>query len=314
MTTSVKTKKSMRAGSRNKLIFYSLFISIPVLHFLIFYVYINFGSILLAFQSYAFDGLTGYTASFAGFDNFVAAWTNIWQYSYRITNALIHLGVTVVICMPLALLFSFYLYKNYLMSGFFKVILFMPQLLSGVILGLLYRYIVTDVYLFFAKAAGSEEAMGLLSQPDKQLATVIVFNVLMSFGVNILTYTSTMSGINGSLIESAQLDGANSMQEFIFIVLPMIYPTIVTLFIVGVSHVFTNQVNLYTLYGGNAGSNSTMGYFLYVQAKDSELTAPREGVLSYPVLSAMGLILTAIILPISMGLRHVLNKYGPSAD
>jgi ABC-type sugar transport system permease subunit len=163
---------------------------------------------------------------------------------------------------------------------------------------------------------GGGTTQGLLTNVDTKFSTVLLFNVLMGFGVNILTYTSTMSGINDSLIESAQLDGANAVQEFWYIVLPLIYPTITTLMVVEFSHVFTNQYHLYTLFGGAGNEVSSVGYFLYVQAQGSSLAASEisGNYLSYSILSAMGLILTAIVLPTTLVLRRLLEKHGPSAD
>lgn len=309
-----KNVKNLHSVKRNRLLFYSLFISIPVLHFLVFYVYINFNSVLLAFQEYHLADVGGFQAAFAGFSNFATAWKELFSRAYLIWDSLIFLAVDLFIVTPLALLFSYYLYKKGFMSGFFKIILFMPQLLSSVILGLLFKYVATDVYLWFADAAGAKVTGGLLDNANTSLITMIVFNVIMGFGVNVLLFVGAMSGVNSSLIESAQLDGANIMQEFWYIVLPMIFPTVATVMIISISHLFTNQAHLYTMYGNGAGQLGTVGYFMYIQAMESKLVAPTSNLLSYPVLSAMGLILTAIILPITMVLRHLMNKYGPSVD
>ena len=87
-----------------------------------------------------------------------------------------------------------------------------------------------------------------------------------------------------------------------------------TVLIIYISHLFTNQYNMYTLYGTGALDIQTVGYFLYVQTLESKLAGTRENIFTYPVLSAFGIILTAIILPITMIFRWLMNKYGPSAD
>ena len=215
--------------------------------------------------------------------------------------------------LPLAVLFSYYLYKKAPFSGFFKTILFMPQLLSGVVLGIIFLELTNTVYL---GTIGKGADFNLMKDPNTKFGMVILFNILMGFGVNVLMYTSTMSGINESLIESAQLDGANALQELWYIVLPMVYPTLTTLFIVDFSHVFTNQFNLFTLYGKAANELGTVGYYLYVQAQSSGLAQSEvaNGYLNYSVLSALGLIFTAIILPTTLIARRLLEKYGPKAD
>ena len=315
ITTKKKSSSKLGIYNPKEILFYSIFIAIPVIHFLVFYVYINFNSIVLAFQKYAL-GADGYVASSAGWQNFKTAWMHSFgspEGIVQLKNSLKLFAIMTFGVTPLALFFSYYLYKKAAFSGFFKVILFMPQLLSGVVLGVLFKEIANGVYI---KTLGGEGATGLLTNIDTKFGAVIFFNIIMSFGVNVLTYTSTMGGINESLIESAQLDGANALEEFFYIVFPMIYPTVTTLMIVGFSHIFTNQYNLYTLFGQSGNEVSTIGYYLYVQAQSSALSQSEisDMYLCYPVLSAMGLIFTAIVLPLTLLLRSALEKYGPSAE
>lgn len=314
-TTATKKANMLGIGNRKEKLFYALFIAVPIIHFLVFYVYINFNSIMLAFQEYTLgDG--GYEVHFAELDNFKSAWQNSFGGAegwVRIKNSVLLLVIHMGVITPLALLFSYYLFKKAFLSGFFKTILFMPQLLSGVVLGILFKQITNTVYI---DVFGDSTTTGLLTNPATKFGTVVAFNLLMGFGVNVLTYTSTMAGVNESLIESAQLDGANAVQELWYIVLPMIYPTVTTLLIVEFSHLFTNQFHLYTLFGTAANEVSSIGYFLYVQAQSSALSASEisDIYLSYPILAAMGLIFTAIILPTTLIARKLLEKYGPSAD
>ncbi len=309
---SVKTLRHPNKRVDKKLLFYSICISIPVLHFLIFYVYINFNSFLLAFRQYEFTS-QGISYTSAHFKNFAAAWKNLTTYDTRIWNSLLYLVINFGVSTPIILLMSFYIYKSRLFSGFFKVMLFMPQILSAVVFGLIYKCLTNDVYLALFPNAENN----LLLDLNKAKLAVIMFNLVMNLGVNMLMYTSAMSGVNKSLVESAQIDGCTAMKEFRYIMLPMIYPTILTLGIVTLARLFTDQYNLYTLYQTMAPSNvPSIGYFLYLQANqpaDNALIG-QANYLSYPVLSAYGIILMAIILPITLGLRYLLNKYGPSAD
>ena len=311
---AIKKSQKLSKTKTNRLIFYSVFIAIPVIHFLIFYVYINFNSILLAFKEYTLADMGGYVWEFVELKNFAEAWQGLFSRGYLFKNSLIFLASDCLIIMPLAVLFSFYLYKKAPLSGFFKVILFLPQLLSGVILGLLYKYISSDVYLWFMEVLHITVNGGLLDSADTMLGATLAFNIFMGFGVNVLLFVGAMSGVNTSIVESAKIDGASSLQELWHIVLPLTSPTIITVLIIYISHVFTNQYNMYTLFGTGALDIQTVGYFLYCQTLESKLAGTRDNIFTYPVLSAMGIILTAIILPITMLFRWLMNKYGPSAD
>ena len=147
--------------------------------------------------------------------------------------------------------------------------------------------------------------------------SILFFNIWVSFGVNVLMFTGAMSGINASVIESAQLDGANVVTEFFYISVPMIFQTVSTFIILGMTGIFTNQMNLYTFYAYEAPSSlETMGYYLYKAASRADYINVEglKGYLNYPQLAALGLILTCIVAPITFLVRKLFDKYGPSED
>ena len=308
----------MTKGRRKKLWFYLAFIAFPVIHYLVFYVYINFNSFILAFRNYYVDDVTKtLTFNGAGFKNFAAGWQVLVENGKAIGNSFLMLAVQIFFITPVALLFSFYIYKKRTGTEFFRVMLFLPSVLSAVVFGLLYQYISDDVFAWIqTHVFKAEDATYFLTDVKTRMWAVILFNVLMGFGVSVLTYSGTMSGINVSLIESAELDGCSPFHEFIHIVIPMIWPTVVTLMIVSFSRVFTEQWQVLTLLKRNPLSAENLGYFLYTRAMDGDFVIPagQTNNISYSVLSAIGLILTAIILPLTLIMRWALNKFGPKAD
>lgn len=313
--TEQKMKKKMDTRTKKRLVFYTLVVTLPLLQLCLFYVYVNFNSILLAFREYTVNtqGL-GYIIEFAGFENFQTAFEKIGNSGYMIKNSLGAFFWRTGIGLSLALIFSFYLAKKYYASGFFKVILYMPQIISTVVFALLFRYIVTEVYPLVAEAFTGQEVSGLLDNANTKYATVVFYNVWIGFGVNVILFTGAMSGINFSVIESAQIDGVNVVQEFFYITIPMIFPTLITFIIVGIAGIFTDQMQLYTIFGIHADELSTLGYFLYVETTSSDVISPSITTMNYSELSALGLTLTLIIFPITMTVRKLLEKFGPSVD
>ena len=65
---------------------------------------------------------------------------------------------------------------------------------------------------------------------------------------------------------------------------------------------------------GDTGKNyfSVFGFYLYQEARTAPMSDPLGNTLS--TLSAMGLLITAIVAPISLGTRKLMQKYGPSVD
>lgn len=289
--------------SQKRLLFYVLMVALPVLQVAIFYLYVNINSFLLAFKNYT----SYFEAEFAGLDNFKWAFERLGSSGSMFRNSFIKYLADLFLSLGLSIIFSYYLAKKYPAAGFFKTILFMPQILSAVVLTVLFRYIVNDVYMVIAG-----EELGLLDNPETALGTIVFFSIWVSFGSQVLMFTGAMSGIDDSVIEAAHLDGASVMQEFFYITMPMIWHTFVTYFVTTLAGIFTNQMNLYTFFGENAGELSTMGYYLYTSAKGSDVYMP--GDVSYSQLSALGLVLTFIVLPLTLGSKKLLTKLGPSMD
>ncbi len=302
-----KSKKtSMSTIKKSRLKFYILFMLFPMAHFFFFYVYVNLSNILLAFQTFT-ETPTGFVGEFSAFENF-AKIINVLKTdgSFMVRNSLLLFALNLVIVTPLAIIFSYYIYKKFPLSNFFKLILFLPRVVSSVVLVLLFEYIVEDVYVAIFNAP-----YGLLT--TNGIETVLFYNLMVGFGVNILMYSGAMGGINESISESAQIDGANIISEFWHITIPQIFPTITTFLVVSISILFTDQMCLYTFFGENS-TIQTVGYYLLIQSKYSNLVSPYADTLSYSEISAFGLMITALILPATLLVKSLLEKYGPSSD
>ena len=280
----------------------------------------NFNSIVMAFEKYdyAVQGQDEIIKTFAKFDNFKAAWGAITEKGYMFTNSLWLFVSNVCLTIPLALVFSFYLCKKCAFSGFFRVILYMPNIVSPLIFALLFQRIVNWVIpsLFeLTNEAGAFIQVLSISQGTPSYGVILFFNIWVSFGVNVLMFTGAMSGINASVVESAQLDGAGIVAEFWYITVPMIFSTVSTFVILSMTGVFTNQMNLYTFFGFNATGIETIGYYMYTAAQRSgEVLIHGGSWLTYPELAALGLILTAFVAPITFLTRKLFDKYGPSEN
>lgn len=140
---------------------------------------------------------------------------------------------------------------------------------------------------------------------------VAIGPVIMMKFVSALTklmYLGAMNGISDSISEAARLDGASNIQEFVYIVFPMIYPTFSTLFYTSVATIFTNQINLYSLWGASAPSSTwTFGYYLYKEVAQA-------GEARYPSLAALGVLMTVVAAPLTFFFKWLLRRVGPKVD
>lgn len=305
---TTKTKRIM-LRKQKQLIFYILLVALPVLQFCVFYIGVNINSFLLAFRNYDIE-----TASYswAGLTNFSKVLQDIFMPGYIKTafkNSFILFGTTLFLGMTLALCFSYYIYKKMRFSGFFRITLFLPHIISAIVTVLMFKYF-SDRAIpeIFFKLTG-KNINGLVSETETAFVTILFYTVWAGFGTQVLLYTGAMGAISESVIEAGKLDGTTPFKEFIYLIIPGIYPTFVTFVVINTANMFLNQMNLFSFYGHTAEfSLYTVGYFLFRSVQTAKTFA------EYPYLSAFGLVLTAVAIPITLGLRSILDKIGPSTD
>ena len=300
--TTIKTQK------KKKLIFYTLLLIFPVVQFLIFYVFVNINSILLAFQE--FDSQTA-TFNFLGieqfFDNFKEVIDDIFndiEMKTATINSFKIYFCSLIIGTPLNLIFAYLMYKKIPAHGAFRIVLFLPQIISSLVISLMFRY-------FVEVAMPSLIGVNLLVSKDSAFNTMIFYCIWASFGSQIIIYTNAFSQISPELIEYGKLEGITMWQEFFRVALPAIFPTITIYLVAGVAGIFTNQAALFNFFGADArGDVQTLGYIFFVKVLKSEAASYAQ----YPYASAAGLLFTVIATPLTLLIKWALEKFGPKED
>ncbi|MBO5049245.1 MAG: sugar ABC transporter permease [Oscillospiraceae bacterium] len=285
--------------------FYTIMMILPVVQLLIFYFGVNFQSICMAFQKYdaknnvfIWDTSKNLTLfkidiQMAGFWKMVSNSLSVWLFT--------SLSGTV-----LAVTFAYYIYRRNLMSNFFKFVLFLPSVLPGILLAVMYKKFVglgvpafmnylfdtTVSDVFNAGAAGG------------RVNLITLFTVWVSFGPQVLVYTGAMDRVDPAMLEAGRLDGASPLQEFFKIIFPNISSTVSTFLIIGVSSIFTNQNNLVSFLGfDTTTAESTIGYYLYKKVYED---FQRKSGFCYAAF--LGLICTMIVIPLAFGARKLFDK------
>lgn len=308
-----------RTKKRN--IFFAVMVAYPLLVFVLFYVIVNFNTITLALTEYkGIEGSIGYTKEFAGIKNFKIVIDMLkYENNYvMIINSLKLFFFKLVIGLPVSFVFAYYIYKKFALSKFYRVICFLPNVIPNLIMVYLFRFLVNQGFIAIFNAE-----KGLLQNTSTEWWTILFFNLWLGFATQTLVFSSAMSGIETSIIESAELDGATSMQELWYIILPSIFKTFETYVLVAIATIFVDQMSLMTFYDKFSipGNMRTVGYYLYVQAYTSDFvpstaweTNHDYGKLSYGQLSSFGLMISLVIIPITMIVRKLFNRFGPSED
>ena len=311
-------KKAGRTGYLKEkyrdMIFYILLIAFPVVQFSFFWIGVNFNSILMTFQKIEIDVTAG---------QYVTRWTletisNAFQNMFGdpamlqiMWTSVLSWFLILIIGTPLGLIFSFYIYKEFPLSKAFRVILFLPSILSAIVMATIYNFFVERAIPAAASEwFGIQGVSGLFTNTQTRYGTLIFFNIWVGFGTSVLMYSNGMSTISQEIVDAAHIDGANGLREFWYISLPLVWQTFSTFVIVGVAGLFTNEINLYAFYGGSAPLNmQTYGYYLYMRT-----VAAAGNSAEYPPIAALGFIMTLIAVPLTLLVRRLLEKFGPKED
>jgi raffinose/stachyose/melibiose transport system permease protein len=210
---------------------------------------------------------------FVGFQNF----SNLFfdpHYSTRFWGALKNnfylFLINMLVQNPVALLLAALLATGGFAKKFYRTVLFMPTVLSVVIIGFIWNLILNPLW---GVTSGMMKWVGLgslykpwLGLESSALTTISLISVWQFIGIPMILFYASLIGISDELIEAARVDGATGWQVFWKIKFPLILPTVG---IVGIL-TFVGNFNafdlIYTMKGGLSGPNFStdiMGTYFY---------------------------------------------------
>ena len=306
-----KVKKPNKNLKRNLFIFSLLFV--PMLHFLVFWLYINVETISLAFMDW--DFFTN-TYKFVGIDNFIEQFRQMKErpeHMNMFINAFRAIPINIA-CLVLAVIIGYAFSKHIRGEKVFRVIFYLPTMISIVIQTLCYRYMFTyNPGMLQGPAAEFLRMLGVnyngwetaLNDPvviNRIWWLISIFCVWASAGINIILMASAMSRIPEEVIESAKLDGVGFWRELFQITIPLIMPTISVFLINSMMAVSAFYIQPMLLTGnvtGPGGAYNTVGWYMFNMApvaQDSDM----------PLISTVGFILTVLVRKLPTRLRLML--------
>lgn len=225
-------KQNSALRSRRKGINYSKWGYIFILPFFAVFLIFQFiplcSTIYYSFFQYFMSGLKIIGPKFIGVQNYVKMFqTDLFKYLWN-TVFIWLIGFIPQIIVSLLLAAWFTSQRLRLRAlGFFKTVIYLPNLIMASAFALLFFALFSDN----GPVNGSLLAMGITGQPIRFLATVAgtrgliaLMNFLMWFGNTTILLMAAIMGIDLSLYEAAQIDGASSNQMFWRITMPLIRP------------------------------------------------------------------------------------------
>ena len=155
-----------------------------------------------------------------------------------------------------------------------------------------------------ADATGQETVVSL--RYTNAILYVMIFDFFVGVGGNLMIWLGAMARIPTELIEVGKLEGIGPFTEFRKVVLPLIWPTFVTMITLQIVGIFGASGSVLALTGGT-NNTSTIAFWMYNNVL-SGLTQ------EYGNVAAVGLIFTAITVPLVISGRMIMNRFGEEVE
>lgn len=199
----------------------------------VFVIYPLFRNIYMSFTE--FNILTNETEAYVGFSNYIRAINDP-----KVQMALVNTVAFGIVTVPLQMLFGLILASviNSKIKGklFFKVLFYIPVISSWIVVSLIFRYLFQSsdagaINYLLLKAHLISEPISWLSNRWSANFVIWILSVWKGIGWVMVIYLAALQGINKSLYEAAEIDGANSVQKFWKITVPNVRPITLYIFV-----------------------------------------------------------------------------------
>lgn len=303
-------KSNFATRRRNEIIFLIGLFAFPILHKLVFYIGGNINSFALAFQKY--DGIQQKFV-WAGFDNFKNVFSDLKNSVLLRTgmkNTLLLYLMETFISIPISLLCSYFVVKKVPGHDFLKVVFFLPSLVSGVVMMLMYKYFCEYALPDVVMSVFKKDMPLILSEYPYAFPMMMLYSLWVGFAGGIVMYVGSMSKVPDGVTDAAHIDGVTIMGEFWHVTMPTVYPMLSVFLITGLTAIFTGSGAIFTFYQYSAPQYCyTTGYFLFTKVMGNNAT-----LFDYPYPAAVGMLVTLVAAPLTFLLKWGLEKFGPTED
>ena len=159
---------------------------------------------------YSFADWNGVSkATMVGFANYQKLfsdsgfWNSIW---FTVKFAVVSIVLINAIGLSLALLVT----SKFKGANILRTIFFMPNLIGGLILGFIWQFIFINAFSAIGSAIGSEGLRTWLSTTQTGFWALVIVMCWQMSGYIMVIYISYIQGVDESLLEAADLDGAKN--------------------------------------------------------------------------------------------------------
>lgn len=292
--------------SKSEIAFILSAVLLPWLLFAFSYIFVNFGSFFMAFQSpegWTLKWFPQAIKAFATADN---------ELSIALGNTFLTFGISMA-TLPFRLLVPYFLYKKVPFHGVYRILFFLPSIIFDVAINMVFTQLVGPSGPI-AKLIGQWLNLPYVPEllADSRFAKWVIqaHSLWLSFAGNIIIWGGTYARIPNEVIESAQIDGVNWVKEFWYIIVPLVWPTLQLQLILGFCGMLGQTGAVFLLTQGQYGTQ-TLAVWLYQQTLTGAGN-PDSPVFNY--MSAVGVMMTVVSVGITLIVRRITSKIHSDVD
>jgi raffinose/stachyose/melibiose transport system permease protein len=249
---ALNTRRFIVMGLTPAIVIYALFVFVPV----VWSAYYGF-----------FDWKGIGAARYIGLANYVEVLHDevFWR---ALKNNVIFVGASIFGQVPLALVLAIVLFKSNLLQRFLRSAIFMPMVLSSVVIGMIWQYIYHPQigilnFLLDALGLGSWK-LQWLSDPNIAIWSLTPPLVWSFVGLYLIIFISALQNIPGDIHDAARIDGATGVRKLVSVTLPMIWGTIQVAIILCISGSLKSFDLVYVMTkGGPAHATELLATYMY---------------------------------------------------
>jgi len=172
----------------------------------------------------------------------------------------------------LALGFALFLDQKLKGRNLLRAIIFIPALLSPIIIGYLWGVLFTTIIPGVLKAAFGITGFNILGLPERVLSGLLVINNWQWVGYWMMIYLAALQSVPAELYESATIDGAGAVRKFFSVTLPLIGPAItVCLVSITLGGFQVYELILTATQGGPGHSSESFVMYIYNMAFSAQM-------------------------------------------
>ena len=213
---------------------------------------------------------------------------SLWV-TFLFTIGTVPVGLAIAVLLAVAL--------NYPMrhlTGFHRLLIFVPVVISSAVAGVLFRWLYHPVvgYINYWLTFVGIEGPNWLASKEWALVAVILVAIWRQLGFNVIIALAGVQNIDASYYDAAKVDGANVLHQFRHITLPLLSPTLFFLLIINIINSFQTFGEIDILTSGGPGQATNI--LVYSIFFDAFLGTPQRG-----FASAQAYVLALIIVAMS---------------